>query len=62
MGSFHRVSYKHLSRYCHEFSFRFNRREVETEIFADTVKSMANSKPMLYRKLISEFPPVQAAL
>src|ERR1019366_7527227 len=62
MGSFHRVSYKHLSRYCYEFSFRFNRREVESEIFSETVKSMANTKPMMYRKLISEFPPVQAAL
>jgi transposase-like protein len=62
LGSFHRVSYKHLSRYCHEFSFRFNRRENETGIFSETVKSMANTKPMMYRKLISEWPPIQAAL
>lgn len=38
LGSFHRVSYKRLSRYCAEFSFRFNRREVETGIFSETVK------------------------
>jgi transposase-like protein len=27
-GTFHRLSEKHLHRYCHEFSFRWNRRKI----------------------------------
>jgi len=50
-GSFHHVSKKHLARYCDEFSFRFNRRAQQQQIFADTTKNLLNGKTLSYKTL-----------
>ena len=36
-GTFHKVSAKHLGRYCNEFSYRFNRRGIQLQMFDGTV-------------------------
>ncbi len=43
-GTFHKVSIKHLSRYCHEFSYRCNRRGGQSQMFDATLKSILNEK------------------
>lgn len=50
-GSFHHVSKKHLARYCDEFSFRFNRRKAQEQLFADTTRNLVRSKNLPYQKL-----------
>ncbi len=50
-GSFHRVSRKHLARYCDEFSYRFNRRNEQSKLFADTTKNLLNGERLPYQKL-----------
>jgi transposase-like protein len=59
-GSFHKVSIKHLQRYCNEFSYRFNRREEQLQMFGMTLKNLVNGKALPYEKLtasekLSEF-------
>jgi ISXO2-like transposase domain/Transposase zinc-ribbon domain len=53
MGSFHQVSIKHLSRYCEEFSYRFNRRGEQASMFDATVKSLARGKALRFKTLIA---------
>jgi hypothetical protein len=50
-GSFHHVSIKHLGRYCNEFSYRFNRRGIQSEMFEATVGELLKAKPLPYKKL-----------
>ncbi len=50
-GTFHRVSTKHLSRYCDEFSYRFNRRKEQPQLFAETTKNLLNGERLTYDKL-----------
>jgi transposase-like protein len=50
-GTYHKVSIKHLGRYCNEFSFRFNRRESQAQMFEETVKGLLNGKPLPYKTL-----------
>lgn len=50
-GTYHKVSIKHLGRYCNEFSYRFNRREAQAQMFAETVKGLLNGKPLTYKAL-----------
>ena len=50
-GTFHRVSVKHLGRYCNEFSFRFNRRGEQLQMFDATLKSILNEKALTFKKL-----------
>ncbi len=50
-GTFHKVSIKHLGRYCNEFSYRFNRREAQLEMFGMTVKNLTRGEVLPYRKL-----------
>jgi len=50
-GSFHHVSIKHLHRYCKEFSYRFNRRGEQTQMFAGTVRNMLNGHALRYKAL-----------
>jgi hypothetical protein len=56
-GTFHKVSRKHLARYCDEFSFRFNRRKNQLQIFADTTKNLLIGNRLPYRKLITDTQP-----
>lgn len=51
IGSFHRVSTKHLERYLAEFTYRFNNREL-AEIFAVTLAGLLGEDAMPYRTLV----------
>jgi hypothetical protein len=53
-GTFHKVSWKHLPRYCDEFSYRFNRRSQQKEMFEETLKRLVNGKPLPFKTLIGE--------
>ena len=52
IGSFHRVSIKHLHRYLSEFEFRFNIRK-DDDRFSRTLRRMAGIAPMPYVELIA---------
>ncbi|MGH9711447.1 MAG: transposase, partial [Candidatus Acidiferrales bacterium] len=51
IGSYHKVSIKHLHRYLSEFSYRFNRRDDQQQLFADTTKNLLNAKTLAYKRL-----------
>jgi ISXO2-like transposase domain len=51
IGSFHRVSIKHLHRYLSEFEFRFNMRK-DGDKFTRTLRRLAGIAPMPYVELI----------
>lgn len=55
VGSFHKVSIKHLHRYLSEFEMRFNERE-NAEKFELLVGRMCQTATMPYQKLIAEVP------
>lgn len=50
IGSWHKVSAKHLSSYLEEMTFRFNRRNSKT-LFLDTLHHMITADPLTYEKL-----------
>jgi len=50
-GTFHKVSVKHLGRYCNEFSYRFNRRGMQERMFDETLKRLVNGKPLPFKTL-----------
>jgi transposase-like protein len=52
-GTFHKVSIKHLARYCNEFSYRFNRRDAQVQMFDATIKGLLKAKPLPFKKLIA---------
>jgi len=52
-GTFHKVSIKHLGRYCDEFSYRFNRRGQQQRMFEETLKRLVNGKPLPFKTLTS---------
>jgi transposase-like protein len=53
IGIYHQVSPKHLHRYCHEFGFRYNSRQVKDVVrFEDAIKKVDN-KRLTYANLIS---------
>jgi len=53
LGSFHKISAKHLGRYLAEFEYRFNRRD-DGDIFEQTMARMAGVIPMPYAELIGK--------
>ena len=53
VGSFHRVSIKHLHRYLSEFEYRFNQRKAQDR-FSMTVAAMLKEIPMPYKQLVGE--------
>jgi hypothetical protein len=53
IGSYHKVSIKHLDRYLAEFCFRFNNRHNE-ELFAMTILGMVIAQKMPYAELIAK--------
>jgi len=53
-GIFHGVSPKHLPRYLDEFSYRFDRRWREKELFGFVLRRVAHGEPLLYRQLVAE--------
>lgn len=50
-GTFHKVSIKRLGRYCDEFSYRFNRRGAQGELFEATTKNLVHGTRLPYRAL-----------
>lgn len=54
VGSFHSVSKQHLDRYCDEFSFRWNRREIsDSERTMEAIKG-AEGKRLSYREPVGK--------
>lgn len=50
IGSWHKVSAKHLPAYLDEMTFRFNRRNSDT-LFLETLQHMITADPLSYQKL-----------
>jgi len=50
IGSWHKVSAKHLTAYLEEMTFRFNRRKSKT-LFLDTLRHMITADPLTFEKL-----------
>src|SRR5204862_7136859 len=57
IGSFHRISIKHLHRYLAEFQYRFNARN-DADRFERMVRRLLQTDTMQYKQLIAE--PVSA--
>jgi hypothetical protein len=57
IGSFHRVSIKHLHRYLSEFEHRFNQRK-NTQRFEQMVSQTAKASPLTYRTLVDGPAPL----
>ena len=52
VGSFHKMSVKHMDRYLEELEWRFNNRE-NPNIFRDTLKRIVRTDPLEYRSLVA---------
>jgi hypothetical protein len=52
MGSFHKVSVRHLPRYVAEFTYRFNRRE-EQDLLMMTLARLLATITMPYWNLVA---------
>ncbi|HET9743552.1 MAG TPA: IS1595 family transposase [Terriglobales bacterium] len=50
IGTWHRVSAKHLAAYLDEMTFRFNRRK-NHNLFLDTLRHMVTADPLTFEKL-----------
>jgi transposase-like protein len=50
MGTWHKISAKHLAAYLNEMSFRFNRRK-NPDLFIDTLRHMITADPLTFAKL-----------
>jgi transposase-like protein len=50
LGSWHKVSAKHLPAYLEEMTFRFNRRG-RSDLFVDTLRHMVTADPLSFEKL-----------
>ena len=51
VGSWHKVSAKHLIRYLAEMEFRFNRRK-SRDLFVDTLRHMVTADPLSFAELV----------
>ena len=50
VGSWHRISAKHLQAYCEEMAFRFNRRD-KSDLFLDTLRHMITAPVLTFERL-----------
>jgi transposase-like protein len=50
IGTWHKVSAKHLQAYLDEMSFRFDRRD-RSDLFLDTLRHMVTADPLTFEKL-----------
>ncbi|HTD23307.1 MAG TPA: IS1595 family transposase [Terriglobales bacterium] len=50
IGSWHKISAKHLAAYLAEMEFRFNRRK-RSDLFIDTLRHMVTADPLTFEKL-----------
>jgi transposase-like protein len=53
MGTWHRISAKHLAAYLDEMTFRFNRRKSHT-LFLDTLRHMITAPTLTFEKLTAD--------
>lgn len=53
MGTWHKISAKHLSAYLAEMEFRFNRRK-RSDLFMDTLRHMITADPLTFEDLTAE--------
>jgi len=53
MGTWHRMSVKHLPAYLEEMVFRFNRRK-SSDLFLDTLRHMVTAPVLTFEKLTAE--------
>jgi transposase-like protein len=53
IGTWHRVSAKHLQSYCNEMCFRFNNRK-NPYLFRDTILKLISSQNLEYKELTAE--------
>jgi transposase-like protein len=53
IGIYHQVSPKHLHRYCHEFGYKYNTRQVKDTVRFVELFQNINEKRLTYAKLIS---------
>jgi transposase-like protein/ribosomal protein L37AE/L43A len=53
-GTFHGVSKKHLPRYLDEFSYRFDHRWREGDLFLFVLRRVSRAHPLPYRHLVAE--------
>ena len=51
VGTFHKMSVKHLDSYLEELEWRFNNRN-NPNIFNDTLRRIMNTNALTYRKLV----------
>lgn len=52
VGTFHKMSVKHMDRYLEELEWRFNNRN-NPYIFRDTLARIMRTDPLLYRELVA---------
>jgi hypothetical protein len=50
MGTWHKISAKHLPAYLDEMTFRFNRRK-RSDLFIDTLRHMITAPVLTFEKL-----------
>ncbi|MGC1839738.1 MAG: IS1595 family transposase [Candidatus Acidiferrales bacterium] len=50
IGTWHKISAKHLPSYLNEMTFRFNRRK-KSDLFVDTLRHMITTDPLTFEKL-----------
>lgn len=53
LGSWHKVSAKHLTAYLEEMTFRFNRRG-RSDLFIDTLRHMVTANPLTFENLTAD--------
>jgi transposase-like protein len=53
MGSWHKISAKHLPAYLDEMTFRFNRRK-RSDLFIDTLRHMVTADPLTFERLTAQ--------
>ncbi|MHB8527748.1 MAG: IS1595 family transposase [Candidatus Acidiferrales bacterium] len=53
LGTWHKISAKHLQAYCTEMAFRFNRRK-NPNLFLDTLRHMITANTLTFKELTKE--------
>jgi transposase-like protein len=51
VGTWHKISAKHLPAYLDEMTFRFNRRDENSTLFDDTLRQILNTSTMTFERL-----------